>query len=369
MRVLLVGAYFPPYQTPRAFRLYELAKELAKTNEVTVYALLGDFDYSSMENETNITIKSLGKSKYGNEDSTRKKKRSLFNSLISHTIGKWLLFPTIEFKGLVYKVIKKEYRNFDLIISIAYPHPVHWGVMKAKKEVLKKGFTFPIWISDCGDPFMGNVFTPPPFYFKSIEKEWGTMTDYITIPVEGARKAYFDDVQDKIRIIPQGFNLEYHNDNYQGNSIPTFVFAGSTTKNLRDPDRFLKYLATKDIPFKFHVYTRDIKFFDDYKIMLGDKLSVHSFVSREEILGIMSKADFLVDIANESSVQKPSKLIDYTIAGRPILEITSSFNEGSIVDEFLAGDYTRAMLPIDISEYDIKNVARSFLNLARRKKQ
>lgn len=364
MRILLVGAYFPPFQTPRAFRLYELAKELSKTNVVTVYALLGDYDYSSMRNDTNMAIKSLGKSKFGNEDSTGKKKRSLINSLISHTIGKWLLFPTIEFKGLVYKVIKKEYRNYDLIISIAYPHPVHWGVMKAKKEALKEGYSFPSWVSDCGDPFMGNVFTPPPFYFKSIEKEWGKMTDYITIPVEEARTAYYPNVQDKICIIPQGFNLDCHYGDYQANSIPTFVFAGSTTRHLRDPDKFLRYLATKSIPFCFLVYTRDVGFYDDYKALLGDKLSVHSFVSREEILSIMSKADFLVNIANESSVQKPSKLIDYAIAGRPILEITSSFKEESIVDEFLAGNYSQAMPPIDISEYDIKNVAKAFLKLS-----
>ncbi len=369
MRILLVGAYFPPYQTPRAFRLYELAKQLAKTNDVTIYSLLGDYDYSSMQQDTNMTIKSLGKSKYGNEDSTEKKKRSLIYSAISHTIGKRLLFPTIEFRSLVHNVIKKEYCNFDLIISIAYPHPVHWGVMDAKKEALKEGNSFPTWISDCGDPFMGNVFAPPPSYFRSIEKEWGRLTDYITIPVEEARRAYFDEVQDKIRIIPQGFNLDRQYGDYQENSVPTFVFAGNVTRNLRDPDKFLRYLATKSTPFKFLVYVRDIRFFDVYKTMLGDKLSVHPFVSREEILGIMSKADFLVNIANEGGVQKPSKLIDYTIAGRPILEITSSFNNASVVDKFLAGDYSQAMPPIDISVYDIKNVARAFLNLSRRKKQ
>ena len=364
MNILLVGEYFPPFQTPRAFRLYELAKELARNNSVTVYALLGDYDYSLMQMESGFSIKSLGRSRFGNEDSTGKKKRSIFNALINRTIGKLFLFPTIELKTLVYRVIKKEYSSFDLIISIAYPHPVHWGVMKAKLEALKEGYEFPTWISDCGDPFMGNVFTSPPPYFKSVERKWGRLTDYITIPVEEARTAYFNDVQDKIYIIPQGFNLDCHYGDYQGNSIPTFVFAGNVTRRLRDPDKFLRYLATKSIPFKFLVYTRDIRFYDDYRIMLGDKLSVHPFVTREEILTIMSKADFLVDIANESSVQKPSKLIDYTIASRPILEITSSFKEESIVDEFLAGDYSRAMPPIDVSEYDIKNVAKAFLNLS-----
>ena len=363
MRILLVGQFFPPYQTPRSFRLYELARELAKGNSVTVYALLGDYNYTSMQKETGITIKSLGRSRFGNEDSTGHKKRSLINATITHTVGKWLLFPSIELKHLVYRAIKQEFHQIDLIISIAYPHPVHWGVMKAKKEALRNGEVFPKWISDCGDPFMGNVFAPPPSYFARVEKEWGIMTDFITIPVEQARKAYYDDVQDKIRVIPQGFCLERRFDRFSTNDVLTFVFAGNAKRNLRDPDKFLKYLATKTIPFVFHIYTRDISFYSPYKALLGEKLSVHPFVSREEILEILSKADFLVDIANEGSVQKPSKLIDYAIAGRPILEVSSSFHEASVVDEFLIGDYRHAMPPIDLTEFDIKTVARKFLML------
>ena len=364
MRILLVGEYFPPYQTPRAFRIYELAKELAKSNDVVVYALLGDYDYSPMQQASGMTIKSLGKSRFGNEDSTGKKKRSIVNSLISRTVGKWFLFPSIELKKLVYRIVKKEYPRFDLIISIAYPHPVHWGVMKAKKQAVKKGDAFPRWISDCGDPFMGNVFSPPSKCFKPVEMEWGNMTDYITIPIEEARSAYFQEVQSKIRIIPQGFDLTRKYGEYEGNSVPTFVFAGNAKRGLRDPDGFLKYLAGKQTPFRFYVYTRDMAFYEPYKRILGDRLIVRQFIPREEILAVMSKADFLVDIANEGSVQKPSKLIDYTIAGRPILEVTSAFLEASDVDEFLAGDYSHAMPFIDLSQYDIKNVAKSFLELA-----
>ena len=117
-------------------------------------------------------------------------------------------------------------------------------------------------------------------------------------------------------------------------------------------------------PHSVFTFIRGTWLYEPYKRILGDRLIVRQFIPREEILAVMSKADFLVDIANEGSVQKPSKLIDYTIAGRPILEVTSAFLEASDVDEFLAGDYSHAMPFIDLSQYDIKNVAKSFLELA-----
>jgi hypothetical protein len=49
----------------------------------------------------------------------------------------------------------------------------------------------------------------------------------------------------------------------------------------------------------------------------------------------LSKSDFLVNIDNAESVQSPSKLIDYKIAGRPILNIKKGKIDEKIVDEFL----------------------------------
>lgn len=361
MRITIIGEWIYPYATPRSFRTFELAKQLAKQHDVTVYALLGKYDYSQIENETGLKIKTIGKSRCGNIDCDGNHRRTLLWGGLARLFGRQLQLPHIELIPLVKKVALREKDNTDLIISIAKPYSIHFGVMQAKRE----SKNFPVWISDCGDPFMGVPFSAPPFYFRRFEKEWGRLTDVITIPIEKAREAYFDEVQNKIRIVPQGFNLEEANGlTYKENKILTFIFAGNVIYEQRDPAKFLEYLSKKNIDFKFIVYTRCLQYFEEYKRIFGNKIEVYDFIPREQLMNKLAAADFLVNIQNKGSVQSPSKLIDYTLANRPILEITTDFRESEIVDEFLSRNYEHAMPKIDISQYDIKNIAQKFIDLS-----
>ncbi len=58
----------------------------------------------------------------------------------------------------------------------------------------------------------------------------------------------------------------------------------------------------------------------------------------------------------------PSKLIDYALCHRPILNISSNYLDRGKVDAFMAGDYSQARI-IDIDRYDIGLVADKFLEL------
>jgi hypothetical protein len=73
--------------------------------------------------------------------------------------------------------------------------------------------------------------------------------------------------------------------------------------------------------------------------------------------------DFLINIKNGSCLQLPSKLIDYYMTKRPILEITSSFHEVEVFNEFLNRDYQNQKEVLDISQYNISNVAEKFIDL------
>ena len=66
---------------------------------------------------------------------------------------------------MVRRVIKRE-RKIDYLITIAFPFTIHWATASLAH---KKYFKF--WVSDCGDPFMGNPFIKHPFYFKYLEKK------------------------------------------------------------------------------------------------------------------------------------------------------------------------------------------------------
>ncbi|MBQ1654853.1 MAG: hypothetical protein II060_13815, partial [Bacteroidales bacterium] len=60
MKILVITQHIFPIQTPRSIRSTELIKELARRgHDVTVYAVLGKYDYSSFEKETGIKVKGI----------------------------------------------------------------------------------------------------------------------------------------------------------------------------------------------------------------------------------------------------------------------------------------------------------------------
>ena len=77
--------------------------------------------------------------------------------------------------------------------------------------------------------------------------------------------------------------------------------------------------------------------------------------------------DFLLNVLNKSGVQQPSKLIDYALTKRPILNVSSEFNkeEQRNLDEFLQADYQHQYIVKDIEQYNIVNVAQRFLGLTK----
>src|SRR5699024_12169166 len=62
-------------------------------------------------------------------------------------------YPDIELLFKVKKALREE-SGFDLLISIAVPHPIHWGTAWAwrKENPIAK-----TWVADCGDPYMGQT--------------------------------------------------------------------------------------------------------------------------------------------------------------------------------------------------------------------
>ncbi len=362
MNIVVISAKCYPWNSPRAFRADELTKELVRQgHHVTLYSLLGDYDYESYSKLTGVCMKSLGKPKWGLIDTTGGGKRNLLVKILEHSIGKYFDFPDCALKTMVRDALNKE-GEIDLLITIAVPHAIHFGASLARLDNVK------MWVGDCGDPFMGNPFTKKPFYMAKWEKKWCERCDYITIPVLEGVNAYYPEFRKKIRIIPQGFDF---NDSalvdYKKNDIPTFAYAGYIYPGQRDPIKMLDYLKGSTKEFRFYIYTAPVcvNYLQPYKEELKEKLILNSYVPREELLTILSGMDFLVNIINNSNVQQPSKLIDYAISKRPILNVSTDFSEDerSTFLSFLAGDYSMAFEMNNIEQYNIKNVARKFLDL------
>ena len=359
-KVLIVSAVFYPGISPRSMRSTELAKEFARQgHEVHIYIPDTGFDYSGFLKENPVQIKSLGKLVYKEVQLKGNKLCLLIRRGLRRALGLLFEYPGIELMFKVSKQLKKE-RGFDMLISIAVPFTVHWGVARARS---KRNRIADTWVADCGDPYMGDTTDSfrKPFYFKYIEKWFSRKADFITIPFEGARTAYYQEFHHKISVIPQGFRLdEVKLPEYKKKTTyPVFAYAGGFIPGKRDPRRLLDFLSETNVKFQFIVYTSMQSLLLPYKKALSENLVISEYIPREELLGILSGMDFLLNFDNNTHTQLPSKLIDYAITGRPVFNIASD-TDFSVLMEFFQGNYAGKMDLAPPGDYDIRTVVKKF---------
>lgn len=363
-KILIISQAIFPAQFPRAYRATELAKELARQgHNVTLYAVLGKYDYSGFEKEYNLKIKNIGKMWFATVNSDNTGRRNFFDKALGRLFHAILEFPDIEFMFRVPQILRKE-KDVGLLISVAMPHPIHWGCAMARTT---QPSTFPkVWIADCGDPYMGNrVNRKPFFYFKYLEKWFGKKADFIIVPTQNIISAYYPEFKSKIKVIPQGFNFTIGNPEieYSKNDIPIFAFAGIFYKETRNPSTFLELLCKVNSPFKFIIYTPDQSLLKPYYSLLKDRIIVKPYIQRVDLINELRTMDFLININNVGNYGSPSKLIDYAIAGRPILSFTSDAVPETTFMEFLQGNYKNQFVVENIGQYKIENVAKEFIKL------
>jgi hypothetical protein len=365
-KILLVSNGFYPEISPRSYRATELAKEFCRQgHEVTVFSKFREHDYSDFVNKFGIILKMWGKSRFPLVHVFKHKPFSLISRILTRGLLTLFEYPAIEELFSVRTILKHE-TGYDIMISFAVPYPVHWGVAWSRSQ---KHRIADIWVADCGDPYMGDVLDSfrKPFYFGYLEKWFCRKTDFITIPIESAKPGYYFEFYPKIKVIPQGFDFNLDGDKDKqpvksGNDVPTFAYAGGFLPGARDPRPLMIYLAKLDLPFRFVVFTNKPDLLNEFKDKLKGKLLVSDYIPREELMVVLQKMDFLVNFDNNTTRNSPSKLIDYAITGRPVLNIKQDFSAEDILS-FLRGDYSNQMILPDIAEYHIRNVAKLFLDL------
>lgn len=364
---MIVSGSFYPENSPRSFRTTELAKEFSRQgHDVLVYFPFKGDDYSDFCEQTKIKLKDLGARRFKRIKLTEGGPGSFIRRALRRILNLLFEYPDIELMFKVARRLRYE-NNYDLLVSIAVPFPIHWGVAMARK---RKNIIAEVWVADCGDPYMGDTTDSfgKLFYFKYIEKWFSRKADFITIPFGGAKKAYYKEFHGKIKIIPQGFQLDNMNIPRfkKETDYPVFAYAGGFIPGKRDPSAVLNYLSTINKKFKFIIYTSQAGFLLPFKSLLNEKLVIQGYIPREELLKNLAGMDFLINFDNNTQTQLPSKLIDYAITGRPVLNITSE-TDLSVLEEFLDGHYNDKMKLEDPSNYDIRVVAGKFLDLLNKK--
>ncbi|MCU4173863.1 glycosyltransferase [Carboxylicivirga sp. N1Y90] len=360
--ILLVSSAFYPEISPRSFRATELAKEFFRQgHSVTVITKHRDADYSDLLNEYPFQFKMWKKVSFPSVPQFESKPLSIISAVLTRLLLMFFEYPGIEEMFRVRKMLKTE-KDYDLMISFAVPYPVHWGVAWSRKKSHRISKT---WVADCGDPYMGDVLDSfrKLFYFSFLEKAFFRKADAVAIPVESAIDSYYKQFHDKIKIIPQGFDFDINKPKSEvNNKVPQFAYAGGFLKGIRDPELLLSFLSKIAKPFVFHVFTNQPELLLPYKERLKDKLNIRAYIPRSELMEVLGKMDFLINFDNNTTRNVPSKLIDYAITGRPVLNIDKNF-QFNCIEKFIEQDYSNKLKLPDINNYHISNISRSFLDI------
>jgi len=361
-KIIIVAAAFHPVLSPRSFRAIELSKELARRgHEVLVVTRHRDFDYETLGRDWKMEVERMSPSRLPKFENYRNRVFSLFSRIVTRILVLLFEYPNIELMFKVNRVLKKK-SDYDMLITIAVPYPVHWGAALARKKRHRIATT---WVADCGDPYFNTLDSfKRPFYFRYIDRWYCKKPDYISIPHEGAREGYLPEVRNKIRIIPQGFNFNLE-DTLKAdpeNPVPTFAYAGGFIPGSRDPGPLFQYLSKLDMSFRFLLFTKHAHMIQKYNPFRKGELEISDYIPREKLMEILKTMDFVINIDNNAAVFSPSKLIDYAITGRPILNIDKNFS-GEELLAFLKGDYSNRMIIEGLDKYHISNVATRFLEL------
>ena len=231
--------------------------------------------------------------------------------------------------------------SFDAVISTSTPYTGHL-VGKAVKKVCPN---VP-WTVDIGDPFS---FGQPPWNNMSLYKGLNYrseakvlhLADSISVTVDTCKKAYgelFPGIEDKITVIPPLFSgvISSHKNKPEIGKGRRLVFTGSLYKEIRNPAYLLELLSgvfEKAPEIEAHFYGRlndCTDLFEPYLRKYQKNVFVHGLVSREIAANALEQADVLINIANRTRHQLPSKLVDYMASGKPILNMVSIEDDNSL---------------------------------------
>lgn len=361
---LIVSRAFYPNNSPRGNRTTELVKELCRQGHSVHLVCPAHTSQGPLIRDFGFKIIDMGRL-WPKIPIIWGARKSWPLRILRRGMQQLFEYPDIQLKGRVNRLLKG-LGNYDVLISIAVPHPIHWGVASALK---KNPSIAKVWLADCGDPFMGleSDSFKKMRYFGFFERNFCDRADFITVPTEQSKEGYYSEYRDRLRVIPQGFKFADYtfleNLQPQKDGVIRFAYAGLFIPGQRDPRPFLDFITKKKIDFEFHVFTKDDQLIRPYMKEDG-RIKSHGFIDRFSLLRKLTQMDFLLNFEYLTNNQTPSKLIDYWLCKRPILNLRSDEIHPKAIDQFLQGQYQEALTIENPERYEIGNVVRQFDRLA-----
>lgn len=366
MKIHILTGHFYPQLHPRAFRASELAIELAKRGHkvvVTNLTAVEGADYEEYSKRTGVQVNNLGLYTISN-----KKAKMVSNSKWHHfkeTCVEYFLSGDLYRKSRTIAKRISISEGTDAVIALSTPF---MDVLAISKYIENYGKKF-VTIADSGDPFYYSKQYKKAPWFYYVEKRAYRSYDYLTIPTENAIPSYAPLIDNsKIKIIPQGFrmdNLKLYNGAFDGPI--RMAYAGVFYWDIRNPEFLFSYLNKVQKEFELYLFMRNKDALVKELLNKYPNVKKRVYVSslpHDELIYELSRMHFLINIENISNTQMPSKLIDYGMAGRPILSCNSDSFSKDVFDGFMEGDYSGAY-HVDVQKYNIVTIVDQFEQLIK----
>jgi glycosyltransferase involved in cell wall biosynthesis len=233
----------------------------------------------------------------------------------------------------------------DAVVSVS---PAFTAVAVGRSLVRRKPGGFH-WLIDLGDPFSFAEEAPPNnlhLYRRlnvRLERSCFAAAGSVSVTTPETRDRYaglFPESAQKIAVIPPLVALPETGSRIgRGGRSDRLrlAFLGRLYPTIRRPDFLLAiFSALAKGPggerYELHFYGETWECqasFAAYGHMIGRNLFLHGPVPRDHAAAAMRSADVLVNIGNETSYQLPSKIVEYAMTGRPILNLAPRADDSS----------------------------------------
>lgn len=363
MRILIICYSYFPELTPRAFRWSAIAEWMVAHGHEVEIICSRNADLEELQVVNGVSVHRVGantreilKRWLGRESATtaatsrasgsvsssvRGRFGNMLKAIYGHTLRR-VLWP--DFAGFWYFAARKAASNllakkrYDVVVSVSLPFTGHLVGLALKR---RHGVR---WVVDIGDPFSFMSETPVNnhrlFRRLNFRAESNVLqnADAVSVTTEGTRSKYlqcFPDLTgDKISVIPPLFVAPAD----VGRLAPFFigpprirlVFAGTLYSQIRNPaallELFNSLLSTsigEQLELHFLGVINDCEpYFQKYRELIGSKIFLHGLVPRVSAVRAMMDATVLVNLGNSTAYQLPSKVVEYVMLGKPVLNIT-----------------------------------------------
>jgi len=373
MRILIVCYSYFPALTPRAFRWTAVAEALVARGHDVHVVCNKETGTERLETINGVMVYRVGanlretlRSWLGRSSPTRAASvatgasgRSLLTTvrvfivrmikwIYDHSVQK-ILWPDFAcfwyFPAVACANKLQQEGKFDAVVSASLPFTGHRVGLELKKRYGMR------WIVDIGDPFSFMSETPVNnhrLYGRlnyRTESEVLHYADSFAVTTDGTKIEYlrcFPDLAlNKISVVPPLFVAPADVDQlapfFTNLNKTRLVFAGTLYSKIRNPAALLELFSAllkssvgENLELHFFGVVNDCEpYFEKYRALIGVQIFLHGLVPRASAVRAMKDATVLVNLGNSTYYQLPSKVVEYAMLGKPVLNITKRPSDSS----------------------------------------